>query len=80
MENLCRVSHDELSHDLEQAAQSQLNAEMFENLDVQLCEECSDQFPATEFKHQGICEGCAEWGSYPNDHQFVSESGEVYEI
>lgn len=80
METRCRVSQEELSHDLEQAAQSQLNAEMFENLDVQLCEECSDQFPATEFKYDGICEGCAEWGHCPDEHTFVSETGHYYKI
>ena len=80
MSAACRVSQEELNHDLEQAAASQLNAEMFENLDVQSCEECGDQFPATEFKHDGICEGCAEWGAYPNAHTFVSETGQHFAI
>ncbi len=82
----CRAT-DETNEYLEAEARAEIEqeqrerrAEMFDDLDVQSCDECGDQFPATEFKHDGVCEGCAERGSYPNAHTFRSETGREYLI
>jgi hypothetical protein len=61
----CRVEDETTAHNESEAQKEE----------AQICDECSDQFPATEFKYPGICKGCAEWGHCPDEHTFISETG-----
>ena len=70
MNTRCRVEEETRDY-LEDAARSQILSEMFENLDMQVCDVCDEQAPSTEFVYEGVCQACAK------DSQMILASGIV---
>ena len=60
-----RVSQEELEHDrasseCEEHEARERRKDMFDDLDVEACEVCEGQWPATEINEAGVCEICEE--------------------
>jgi len=58
-----RVSQEELEHDrasseCEEHEARERRKDMFDDLDVEACEVCEGQWPATEINEAGVCESC----------------------
>lgn len=75
----CRVT-EELNTFLEEEAQREFLTQTFHDLDIQTCDVCQENAPATEFVYEGICESCTDKGVLFSDGLFESENGDLYAI
>lgn len=96
MTSNCRVTHDlnefmreedeELMHamyameDARDSRYEEYLTETFHDLEVEPCTVCKDNWPATEFVLDGICEVCFNKGEMFSPNLFQSEDKQLHAI